>query len=727
MPHDVIEALSTFLASNGSTLSEQIRFELRRELASHWLRAAKAAPETQTEDALRHAIDLDPAQGRTALAQHLQRQQRWSAAATAWRDAIAVRPAEPNPYLSLARVHERLGEPEQALASYLQLVEALPTARSYLTVAARLDELRKVLPEAPAARQLRIALVGNATLDHLASYISVECYRAGLRPTLYLAGFDQVRQEILDPSSGLYAFGPDVLVCAIHASRLFPRLHDDPSELSVEQRRAEGDTGLASLQGLMDTFTQRSSALVLLHNMVTPQHPALGILDWRDELGQAELFGELNRRIAELVRTRYQTVYVVDEDRVQAKAGKTTATDARVWLTARVAWSDSMHLALAREYLRYLKPLRGLGRKCIVVDLDNTLWGGVVGEDGMDGLQLGADAPGNAFSAFQRELERLWRRGILLAVCSKNNLEDAWPVIEHHPAMVLKPAHFAARRINWNSKAANLREIAVELNIGLDSLVLLDDNPVERAAVRAELPEVLVPELPSDAAQYRAALLDLDVFESLALTAEDRARGRLYAAQAHRRDFEASTRGVSTSLDEYLSGLSMVVEIAAADSASLPRIAQLTNKTNQFNLTTRRYSEGDLSAMLAGGADVWGMRVTDRFGDNGLVGVVILEPLQDGAREIDTFLLSCRVMGRGVESALLGCAAERARATGATRLRGRFIPTAKNAPAGDCYSRHGFNLIQRLADGSEVWELDLLQRSVPVPVWLSVVAVQPVG
>jgi FkbH-like protein len=698
---------------------------LRRDVAAQWLALARAHGQAEAaEDALRRASTLDPAHW-SALAQYLQRQKRLSEAAAAWEQATASEPLEPNAYLNLARAYERLGEPEKALSTYLALIAAAPSARSYLTVATRLDELAGALPAVPERRHVRVALMGNATLDHLASYVRVECFRAGLRPTMYQSPFDQVTQEILNPASGLYAFAPDVVICAMHASRLFPSVHHDPFDLSIAERRAEIDSGLGSLRDLLDVLTERSSALVLVHNMVAPQHPALGTLDWRDELGQNELFAEINRRLAELARTRYRNVYVVDEDRVQAQAGKTQATDPRLWLTARVAWTERVHLGLAREYLRFISPYRGLTRKCIVLDLDNTLWGGVVGEDGIEGIQLGADAPGNAFVAFQRELERLWHRGILLAVCSKNNLDDAMPVFERHPAMVLKREHIAAQRINWQPKSANIRELAAELNIGLDSLVFLDDNPVERAAVRAELPDVLVPELPTDPSQYRAALLELLVFDSLALTTEDRQRGKLYAEQAQRREFEASVQGAS--IADYLAGLNMLVEIEPVNAATLPRVAQLTNKTNQFNLTTRRYSEADIVAMREGGSAVLGMRVTDRFGDNGLVGVAILGPASDGARAVDTLLLSCRVMGRGVETALLAYLAEQTRRDGATVLRGEFIPTAKNAPSADVYAQHGFTLVEQTDDGSQRWELDLTAHDVTTPAWLEVRVPELIG
>jgi FkbH-like protein len=644
------------------------------------------------------------------LAQHTDRAEK------VLRRAATLSPAVGLP--ALARFLQRAGQPEQALASYLAAVDAAPTQKTYLTVAQSLADLEPELPAAKPGRAIRIALLGNATLDHLQSYLTVDCYRAGLRPTIYQAGFDQYTQEILDPRSGLYAFAPDVVVCAIHASRLFPNLHRDPSALPVSDRRAELDSGLRQIQHLLDTFTQRSSALVLLHNMVLPQFPALGILDLREELGQTAAFSEINLRLAELARTRYQNVYLVDEDRIQSQSGKRTATDARLWYTARMSWSDGVLRGLASEYLRYLRAARGLNRKCVVVDLDNTLWSGVIGEDGLAGIQLGADAPGNAFVALQSELEKLWRRGILLAIASKNNLEDAQAALEQHPDMLLRPSHFAAQRINWNSKAANIRAIALELNIGLDSLVFLDDNPVERAHVRAELPQVLVPELPTDPADYRACLLELGVFDTLALTNEDRQRNQLYADQKARREAEAQL-GAGGTVDDYLADLDLVVEIETANPLNLARIAQLTNKTNQFNLTTRRYTEAEIADRLARGWRVFGARVKDRFGDNGLTGLIMLTPSSD-AWIIDTLLLSCRVMGRRVETALLAVVADEALRNGATRLRGWFYPTEKNAPARDVYRDHGFVIREHGPDDSVLWELDLHADVPSVPDWLTV-------
>lgn len=719
-----LEQAEAFLLNAIATLGPASHPEAARnwlQLARAWARQDDAAE--HVDAALQRAAALDPAVGRPALAQHLQRTRRTAEAAAEWAVVASANPQDASAALNLGRAYEQLDRADDATATYLRLVEAAPTARNYLTVAERLKSLPLPLEEALSrgeggGSEIRIALLGNATLDQLASYVSVECRRAGFRPVVYQAPFDQYTQQMLDPTSGLYAFAPDVIILAVHASRLFPNIHHDPLALSDVDREAEIEAGLASMNRLLQACTQRTQALILVHNMVAPHHPAVGILDWRQQPGQAELFAEINRRLATLVRTTYRGVYVLDEDRIQSSVGKAHATDARQWLTARLPWTESVLLGLAREYMRFFKPYRARARKCVVLDLDNTLWGGVVGEDGIEGIQLGADAPGNAFVAFQRELERLWRRGILLAVCSKNNAEDALPVFDTHPAMLLRSSHFAAYRINWQPKPNNLRELAAELNIGLDSLVFIDDNPVERAAVRAELPEVLVPEWPGDPAQYRQALLELDVFESLALTDEDRNRGKLYAEQRTRREFEEAS--VGSSVEEYLADLQMVVEIAPASAATLPRIAQLTGKTNQFNVTTRRYTEGDLLAMQSRGYEVFGMRVTDRFGDNGLTGVAILGPVLDGAREIDTLLLSCRVMGRQVETALLDFLAERTRAEGGHVLRGDVVPTAKNEPARDCYARHDFTLLEEQANGTSVWQLDVAESAPRAPRWLTV-------
>ena len=598
--------------------------------------------------------------------------------------------------------------------SLLQMLQADAGVRTALKVAPRLTALDALIPN-DGRRQVRIALLGSSTLDQLADCLAAACYRRGLRPRMYTGGFDQYAQEILDDSSGLYTFGPDVLILAVHPTKLFPVLYEFPPGLSAGDRESAVQDGIATLRSLISRFRSRSSAPVIVHNMAVPRYSALGVSDWRDVCGQRELFYQINSLLACLARDEFAGVYALDLDLVEARCGKSRATDVRLWLAARLPWSEPMLEELTTEHMRFLNPLLGLSRKCLVLDLDGTLWGGVVGENGVDGLQLGVEAPGNAFVMFQREIRRLWRRGVMLAICSKNNEAEALEAFRH-PAMVLRQSDFAARRINWEPKPDNLREIAEELNIGLDSLVFFDDSPAERAAVRSALPQVLCPDLPRDPAHLRDTLLALDVFDTLELTAEDFRRNAMYAEQHERKRFAAEH--AKGPLEQYLSELDTVVDVVQPSPATLPRLAQLTQKTNQFNLTTRRYSEGELASANADGTLVIGLRVTDRFGDSGVVGLAIAGPRDAGTWEIDALLLSCRVIGRGVESALLSYLSEQVRLRGGERLLGRFVPTERNAPARDCYPRHGFRLRSEIPGGVQSWEFDLTAGALDVPTWI---------
>jgi FkbH-like protein len=316
----------------------------------------------------------------------------------------------------------------------------------------------------------------------------------------------------------------------------------------------------------------------------------------------------------------------------------------------------------------------------------------------------------------------LYQRGIILAICSKNNPEDALGVLHEHPAMLLRPEHFAALRINWHDKVRNLREIAEELNIGTDALAFLDDNPAERERVQMEMPEVHVIQMPSNPMDYASALQRCPFFERLALSTEDRDRGQYYAGERQRKDLQQSAR----SLEDFYKSLHMEVEIAEVNAATLARVAQLTRKTNQFNLTTRRYTEQQMSALAQDPHwRVYSLRVRDRFGDNGLVGVAMAERKEDVV-EIDNFLLSCRVIGRTIETALLARLAEVARKEGARTLRGRFVPTPKNLPAKDFLPTHGFKLVAE-TEGTTSWEFDLTSKSISCPEWIEWTTIDLVG
>jgi FkbH-like protein len=373
---------------------------------------------------------------------------------------------------------------------------------------------------------------------------------------------------------------------------------------------------------------------------------------------------------------------------------------------------DSM-LPMVNAWLKFLHPLTGNICKVLVLDLDNTLWGGVLGEDGMEGIKLGTEYPGAMYRAFQRTVLDLYQRGILLAVCSKNNAPEAMAALEKHSEMLLRPNHFAAFRINWQDKATNLREIAAELNLGIDSLAFFDDNPVERELVRSELPDVKVIAVPDHVQGYVQALRAYPYFERLKLSAEDQEKTKQYQEQRKRSELQHN----AGSLEDFFRSLEQEVVIAKASSDSIARIAQLTQKTNQYNVTTRRYTEQQIAEFAADPAyGVYSIRVTDRFGDNGIVGVIITRS-DEHVCEIDTFLLSCRVIGRTVETAMLGFLTDMSRAQGASVLQGWFIPTKKNTPVKDLYESHHFKAVEN-KNGATLWSLNLEEASIPFPEWI---------
>lgn len=343
-------------------------------------------------------------------------------------------------------------------------------------------------------------------------------------------------------------------------------------------------------------------------------------------------------------------------------------------------------------------------KKCLVLDLDNTLWGGVLGEDGVDGIQLGGDYPGKAYSYWQKALLQLSLRGVILAVCSKNNESDVQEAWDNNTAMVLKREHFGALRINWQDKATNIQALADELNIGLDSMVFVDDNPAERELVKRLLPQVEVPDFPEKPHQLMTFFKELvdKYFRIYAVTAEDLAKTSQYRANALRK----AEQSRFTDFEDYLYSLDIAIDVSRVDSHNLPRIAQMTQKTNQFNLTTRRYTEDQVQQLVNKGWHVFCMAVRDRFGDNGITGTVFLEPVDDVTVNVDTLLLSCRILGRGIEEAFFKTVLNLLRLDGYRTVRASYLPTAKNGQTADFYDRMGMNCVA-CDDGNKRYEMAL--------------------
>ncbi len=583
--------------------------------------------------------------------------------------------------------------------------------RSYHSYCLADDALRQSAGAAPAA--LRVALVGDVTLHPL-----VSCTRVALRlrdvvATVWGGEPARLAEDIFSAHSPLYDQRPDVIALVLTEATLLPGLQTGGLlARDAHERLGVVDEALAQVHAWITTLLERTPASVFVQTVSPMQACARGLLDQQEVNGQHGLVEYINRRLRELVAGTAR-LHLFDLDALVRHHGALTAFDARMFVLQQFPFSGGFAVALAEAYATAVRALRGTARKCVVVDLDNTLWGGVVGEDGFDGIVLGNQPSGRAFADFQRTLLALRERGLLLAVCSKNNPDDALDVLRRHPEMTLRPEHFAAVRINWNDKAANLAEIAAELNIGTDALVFVDDHPFEREWVRTRLPEVLVVDLPPDPAHYSRALLAVEELETLAVTEEDQVRSQRYQEQRDR----AAFRGAAASLEDYLRGLDMRLHVVPADDRSRARMLQLLQRTNQFNLTTRRYSDAEFRSVIASPAcRVCGLRVADRFGDNGLVGVAIVR-VEEGSWCIDSFLLSCRVLGRNVEEAFLQHLAAQAKAAGAAALIGQFIPSNKNSQVRDFYRRAGFSLVQEHPDGSTEWQLLLHDFEPRYPAW----------
>jgi FkbH-like protein len=599
-----------------------------------------------------------------------------------------------------------------ASASLAELWSKDPSSSTAGFVTSRYESLRRELKLKP----YRLAILRSFTVEPLVPLVRAGAFTYGIDLTVQVGDFNAYAQEILDEHSALYAFKPDGIVLAVQTCDIAPDLWKDYSNLSSGGVTKAVDRVATSFQNYVRTLRRHTSASVVIHGLELPAIPHRGIIDAQVESSQTKAIQCINNRIRH-VAAEEQGTYVLDYDNLVARYGREPWHDTRKWLTARLPIAAPHLSHLASEWLRFLLPLTGKVAKVLAVDLDNTLWGGIIGEDGITGIQLSAEYPGAAYQDVQRALLDFSRRGILLAVCSKNNLEDAMEVLEEHPGMLLRPKDFAALRIGWNDKVQSLREIAAELNIGIDAVAFIDDNPVERKRIRAALPEVVVPELPEDAMAFAAALRDCPLFERLSLSEEDRQRSSYYAAERERQEL---ARNVSTK-EEFYESLAQEVEIARVTPDTLTRVAQLTQKTNQFNLTTRRYTEQQISELAANPAwGVWSIRVRDCFGDNGLVGVAITVDYDESC-EIDTFLLSCRVIGRTVETALLAHLLKNARENQRHSIRGWFLPTKKNAPARDFYQSHGFRLTSQEGDRT-LWELYLADAQIVCPPWIRVAA-----
>lgn len=541
--------------------------------------------------------------------------------------------------------------------------------------------LKKLAKKAAEDKQ-RIAVLGDCATQQLAVAIRGESIRRGHAVGVYDADYNQLEAQLLDSGSEVYAFAPHYILLIASAEKLKQRFYD-----TVPAERAQfAETELARLSSFWQAIAANCKAKVLMFDFPEEEDAVFGSFALRTPASFAYQVRKLNHLLGETVAASYPHVYPIALSSVQIMRGRDAFFENRTWYLAKMAVATDALPAVAARVLDTVLALAGRVKKCVVVDLDNTLWGGVIGDDGIDGIQLGELGDGPAFTALQRWLLELKRRGILLAVCSKNNDDTAREPFEKHPEMVLRLEDFAAFVANWESKAENIRQIQQTLNIGMDSFVFLDDNPFERNLVREMLPDVTVPELPEDPALVPAYLESLHLFEAVSFSEEDAGRTAQYQAEASR----AAAQSHFASYDDYLISLDMQGQILPFDSFHYPRIAQLTQRSNQFNLRTVRYSEADIASIAQDSRYLTRyMTLSDRYGEHGLISVVIGEKQGDDTLFLDTWLMSCRVLRRGVEECLFDAIVQMTLDAGCKYLVGEYLPTAKNKMVADFYEKIG--------------------------------------
>jgi FkbH-like protein len=529
------------------------------------------------------------------------------------------------------------------------------------------------------ARVVRIAVLGDAATQHYCQALSAMMKLRGVWPELYEAEFDMIRQEVLDPNSGFNQFKPEFVILFNVVQALESRF-----VAAASKARFAEDTA-SEMAAIWDAIGARHAATIMQHNFVTPLARPYG----NQTIAYAETFAGAVHRINHhlLDHVANGRIRLIDTEGQAAYHGKRDWFDERLWCQARQALSPALLPRLTKTVSDAVLAELGIGLvKCVVVDLDNTMWGGILGDDGIENIEIGQTEVGLAFLRFQYGLIELKERGVLLAVCSKNHQAAVMDVLDNHPDMLLRASDFVTVVANYEDKVSNLMTIRERLNLGFDSFVFLDDSPFERDIIRNALPDIQVPDLAEDPANVVKELAAWNLFEGRAATAEDRARLGLYQADASREALKAKFTG----LEDYLRDLEMVAEVLPFDGFTLPRVLQLIQRGNQFNLTTIRYSQADLTEITHDqNAEAFCVRLLDRLGDNGVIAALILRRAGTDM-VIDSWVMSCRVLGRNVEDFIVGEIARRARDAGCTRVVGRYIPTKKNTLVADLYPRMGF-------------------------------------
>lgn len=547
---------------------------------------------------------------------------------------------------------------------------------------------RNLKKDMSALPEYRFAVTGDCATQHLATALRGQAYEYGMNLVLFDADYDEIRAQLMDPSSELYEHKPEAILIDMCTEKLYEAY----CMTAAEERDDFADRKMEEILGYWEHIKNNAAGTKIIQfNFPESDDRIFG--NFANSVGSSFLFQtrKLNLLMMEKA-SEYAGVFICDLSVLRARFGDAAFKDNKMYYAARMPYSTDMLVHISDEVMKIVNALRAKIKKCVVLDLDNTLWGGVIGDDGLEGIEIGELGIGRAFRDFQLWLKELTKRGIILAVCSKNDEDKAKEPFEKHPDMVLKLDDIACFIANWEDKASNIRKIREILNLGMDSFVFLDDNPFERNLVKSMIPEITVPDLPEDPAEYLGYLKSLDLFETISFAADDAVRTKQYRAEAER----VKSQAAFSDYRDYLKDLDMVAYAGPFDTFHYPRIAELSQRSNQFNLRTVRYTADEIKALADDPSYITlYFTLKDKFGDHGLISVAVIKKEDDSAF-IENWFMSCRVLKRTMEEYIINSMVSAVKEAGIGMIRAEYIPTAKNAMVRDIYGRMGF---EDLGDG----------------------------
>ncbi len=531
-------------------------------------------------------------------------------------------------------------------------------------------------------KQHKLAILGDCATQHLATALKGYAYEFGYSLNVFDADYNQILAQIMDPSSELYESSPESVLFFLCTEKLQEQFY----QTEPEKRSVFAEEKFTEILSYWDTLDSKVSVHIMQFLFLERDDMVFGSFAAGLPVSFLYQVRKLNFLLTEEAGRR-KNIFLIDLNQIGLMEGDKSLHDSKMYYVAKMPLSTEILPLVAKRVIEVIVAMKGQIKKCVVLDLDNTLWGGVIGDDGMEGIQIGELGVGHAFEDLQRWLKELKNRGIILAVCSKNNEDTAKEPFEKHPEMVLRLDDISMFVANWEDKASNIRMIQQTLNIGMDSMVFLDDNPFERNLVRSMIPEITVPELPEDPAEYLTYLKGLNLFETVSYSKEDGDRTKQYQAEIGR----VSLQKQYESFEDYLKSLEMKAVAEPFDNFHYARIAQLTQRSNQFNLRTVRYTEADIARIAEDNKYITiYYTLEDKFGDHGLISVIIMEKMDEKTLFLDTWLMSCRVLKRGMEEFIINKVIETAKDAGYEYVIGEYIKTPKNAMVEYIYEKMGF-------------------------------------